>query len=438
MQNKISDVNPFYARLKTSTFVVFLLAIILAMPIVSIALINANNLNGQVTEVTGTVTKVTEDDDVLLLELDGENRYTVEPVRDKMDDWDVLSGQTVTLILPQKQLRGDRWVLGIKQGDETLIDFEQTIKDKIAENTLLLIIFGILVGLFLIGSALLYAWQKKTPPTVEKEIAHVLCESVLFVQPCGPLYRKNNWLLIAYLTMTLAFCIALCIVGTVGSELATIIVAIVLCTLFAAASVGLMVYTLVYLPKKEREYYAEHYPFHSYDEHVGGILRKRAKEMQERLLAQRKAFPHRYCDGSSGLLCDFTEKGVVLFDEDPDSEGLAPTANEVFGEGGDSPEGVHNMCELTYEELNFEAVPYYRPQNRPLFIVIKSRLEKTVTLHNGAELEHDIHIIFNADLLETLKHFGVQVENLDYLLENKAQLMEENCPRSKSKKKNLS
>ena len=177
MQNKISDVNPFYARLKTSTFVVFLLAIILAMPIVTVALVNANNLNGQVTEVTGTVTKVTEDDDVLLLELDGENRYTVEPVRDKMDDWDALSGQTVTLILPQKQLRGDRWVLGIKQGDETLIDFEQTIKDKIAENTLLLIIFGILVGLFLIGSALLYAWQKKTPPTVEKEIAHVLCES---------------------------------------------------------------------------------------------------------------------------------------------------------------------------------------------------------------------------------------------------------------------
>ena len=87
-----------------------------------------------------------------------------------------------------------------------------------------------------------------------------------------------------------------------------------------------------------------------------------------------------------------------------------------------------------HDELNFEAVPYFRKRDRSMFIVIKSRLTNVDSLPDTLDMTNDLHIILDTNLLATLRHFAVPVENLDFLLENKAQLIEEHCKHSVSQK----
>ncbi len=119
-----------------------------------------------------------------------------------------------------------------------------------------------------------------------------------------------------------------------------------------------------------------------------------------------------------------------------------PSADAVFGEN--SVTDINGKTEInfnktimsfTYEQLNFEALAHFRKNIHPMTVIIKSRLNRTDDFPE--EFVNDIHIALDINLLNTLKKFNIKVENLDYLLQNKKQLMLENCLTfSKNKGKN--
>ena len=76
---------------------------------------------------------------------------------------------------------------------------------------------------------------------------------------------------------------------------------------------------------------------------------------------------------------------------------------------------------LPYDQLNFEALPFFGKNKRPLTIVVKSRLDPDAAYPE--ELVNDLHFLFDSNLLHTLQKYGVKVENLDEILAGKKELM---------------
>ncbi len=429
MYNKVTVPNPKYTRLRLSTLLLFLLAAIFAVMLIFVCLTNNKNLNGQISETSGTVTFAgLNDDGQYIIELDNEYTYMANPVREYLADPYSLTGE-MTLILPQTQLKSTyRWVLGIRQDGREIVDYRITIADMRKNNGILITIFASMTGAFLIASSAIYYWQKKTPAIMEKDLTDAYCEYTLERQPSCPQYRHSRILLPVYLIVLMCAAIACGLADGPNVSLAAKIAILVVSISLVAAMTAIYLYLFfVWLPRQERKFYAENYPFDFTDiSHV--TMRKKQKEqLQQDLKEERAAFPDRYGDGGNGFLCDFGENGIRLSLE----ESPAPSAEDVFGEGGLSDEYV---CELTYEELNFEAVPYYRNRDRSLFVVIKSRLSPDGKLSENPDVCNDIHIILDSNLLATLHKYNVPIENLDYILENKAALIEENCHKSRKSK----
>lgn len=432
MHNKVFLPSHRYMRLRTASATLFIIALIFVGLMIFVGVLNGRNFNGEVAQLSGEVTFVDEDKDgYFLIELDGKTRYTASPIRSMYDDWQSLLGKQVTLTLPQKQVNSTyRWIIGVQVGDNVIVDYRETLQNRRVLNRNALIALGVFLGALIVSSGAVYAWQKNTSPTVERDLAPSYCDFTADRQPCCPLYRKLPIISFGYAMLVSVLCLIDTLIRAyVPNNRVVIAVAVVAVIICAAATVLLLLTTYLWLPQKEREFYAENYPFDFNDiSHVA--MRKKFKEqLQKELTAEAEAYPHRYGEGGNSLLCDFTEKGVTLsLETNPDEK---PSADEVFGEGG---EDMVHLCDLTYEELNFEAVPHYRKKDRPLFIVVKSRLQPTERLENLG-IYNDIHIVLDSNLLATLRHFGVQVENLDYLLENKAQLMKENCKFGRKVKK---
>lgn len=88
------------------------------------------------------------------------------------------------------------------------------------------------------------------------------------------------------------------------------------------------------------------------------------------------------------------------------------------------------VLSLTYEQLNLELVPYYfvgmaQQQKRPLVAVVKSRISDEVKqqVDMPEYFVHDLHMLFDLNMLDTLVKFNVPIEGVDELLSNKKQLI---------------
>lgn len=88
------------------------------------------------------------------------------------------------------------------------------------------------------------------------------------------------------------------------------------------------------------------------------------------------------------------------------------------------------VLSLTYEQLNLELVPYYfvgmqQQQKRPLVAVVKSRISDEVKQEVDLPeyFVHDLHMLFDVNMLDTLVKFNVPIEGVDELLSNKKQLI---------------
>ncbi len=209
---------------------------------------------------------------------------------------------------------------------------------------------------------------------------------------------------------------------------------------------------LFWLGKEEINFYDKNFPFDFSDiSHIQ--MRKKAKEeLQQQILKEYAEHPDTFADGGNGYDVTFDEKGVTLtlqmplWDENEESafpqQTEMPSADAVFGEN--SVTDINGKTEInfnktimsfTYEQLNFEALAHFRKNIHPMTVIIKSRLNRTDDFPE--EFVNDIHIALDINLLNTLKKFNIKVENLDYLLQNKKQLMLENCLTfSKNKGKN--
>ena len=425
VNNKVMVPNPKYSALRIATVVLFVFALLLAAIMIVLGVMKGKNLNGDVEEVSGTVSFVGEKSDALIIELDGSKSYAASPVRSEMDDWGALQGKNVTLLLPKEQMSAEyRWVLGVREGENVLVDHTETLQRMRSENKVAMIAFGVIMGVLVISSGAVYAFQKKTDAAVEKDLYVGYCEYCLMRQPCCPLYRKLWAFTLGYvLTLALSWT-AWEIIEELVSNTTVQAVAIWLLSLLAAAATTMYFVLYFYiLPKKERKFYAENYPFDLSDVSHVAIRKKYRQQLQQELTEERQKYPHRYGDGGNGYTVEFGQDGVSLYLD----EETAPAANEVFGEGGTTPNGMTHVCDIDYPTLDFEAVPYYRKRDRSLFVVVKSRLKN----FGDGDDEHvpinDLHFLLDTNLLATLRQMNVSVDGLDYILENKAQLIEQNC-----------
>lgn len=430
MYNKVNVPNQKYQLIKLAMILLLLTMAMAVIVLFTYRALETRNYNGHVKEVSGVVTSVVHSEDDTEIKLDNGVAYNANRIRNCYPNFDLnsLKNKQVTFYLPEKQMgvSPEPWVIGIKQGDETLIDYHEVIADGKAEAKLSMIVSGIVAGVLgaiVIG---LFVWRLKINPLKEVDLYKAYCEFTRQRQPSCPQYKYLNVAAIIYLVVMLIMCILVAVVCSLVEALAVqLAVAVAMCAVFIGCTVGLFVVANK-LAKKEREFYSQNFPFDLDDiSHLAvyGKQKQHKARMQAELNEERKNFPHRYHDAGNGYVVDFTENGVAFFDEEASFS--TPGADFVFGEGGEMPETAQCIFKIDYQNLNFEALPYYRKKDHPLTVIIKSRIADNSGLPE--EMVNDLHVILDSNLLATLHRFDVPVENLQHILDNKEQLIKENC-----------
>lgn len=420
MHNKVYVPNPKREIIKLAAILLLASVLIAIIVLFTYRALDTRNYNGRVREVSGIVTNIEQDDEDTLLTLDSGAVYNANRLSHYYPDFhlDSLLNQQVTFILPEKQVGGDAiepWIVGIKQGDDTLvIDYLEVIAKGKAEAKTAMIISGVVAGVLGIAAIALLLWRAHISPTKEVDLYEAYCEFSRQRQPNCPQYKYLNVAVLIFLGVMAIVLIAVAIVCSLVEVLAVqIAVAVAMCVIFAGCIVALFVYANK-LVQKEREFYAQNFPFNLDDissmPAYGNKQKQFKAKMQEDILEERKNFPHRFYDAGNAYAVDFTEKGVDIYNED--SAFLAPD------------------LQLDYRQLNFEALPYYRKKDHPLTVIVKSRITDSIDLPK--DMENDLHFILDTNLLATLRSFDVDVENLQQILDNKAQLIQENCMKNKT------
>ena len=440
MKNKVEVSNTRYQTIKMLAILLLIPTALAIFVLFTFRSLDTRNYSGQVTEVSGTVISIDKngDDDGIEITLSDNVVYNGNPLRSSYPDFDLntLLGKEVTFVLPERQVGQGRiptWILGVKQGDETLLDYHKIIADGKSEAKLGMIISGSIAVLFAIASLVIFSWKTRISPSKEESLYKAYAEFAALLQPSCPQYKHVGIATVIYLVVGLLLvALPISIVGTVTDNVTIqIAVGVSMSCLFVGISAAYIIYAFK-LANKERDFYAENFPFDLDDiSHVSayGKQKKVKQETQEKLREERKKFPHRYFDAGNGYIVDFTENGVELLDEKDGSE--VPNTDFVFGDGEEKAP-LTPIYKFGYQELHFEALAHYRKKDHPLTVVIKSRIEDDCA--HPEEMCNDLHILLDSNLLATLHHFGVEVENLQYILDNKAQLIRENCVRHKKRK----
>ena len=441
MNNKITLQKPLRQRLKVALVTLLIFTVVFAINVLTLRSMSVKNYSGQVVEVTGELQQINyhEDDNGVEIVVDG-TKYNASRMVQYGDDLDLdeLKNQTVTLYVTKNQVGKIPWALGIKQGTELLVDYEHVIELGKEENRDTMIVFGVCAGICFVAACVVYVWRMRVSPTKEYNLAQKYAEYNLSRQPSCPEYKKFFIILLIYLVVFVLLTTTIGIVcDYVDNETVRIAVVATLGGVALICTVGMLLIAPLWLFKKEREFYAKNFPFDFSDvSHI--FMRKKYKQqLQNELNAERALHPHRYGDGG-GYTVEFCENGLKFFDLDLLYAEENPTTEDVFGVQDTEQDDNHLLCVIDYNTLNFEALPFYRKTNRPLTVVIKSRLEDgdlpdELKPKSENENANDVHIILDSNLLATLRHFNVAVDNLDYILENKEELIRENCAYKKKR-----
>ncbi len=444
MYNKVVSENPLRKVLK---LIIILLVFLIAIFIAGLILMNIeknNTYNGQTAELNGIVKNVVTEDDTTFITLQNSNRrYNVTDVAEKAD-WNSLKGKNVTIFIPQNQSDAKMpLLLGISVDGKVIVDTQETLNflRQDIENSITPL--TIVLWIFAVNACALIIWRINSPRLKEYPLAQKFTDFYAPRQPLCPERRWEKIFIYVWSAILVAIIAAMTIINSIEEQSDT--VNLIFLGIFAAVGivgfVGMLVLSHVFL-KKEIAFYAEHFPFDFNDVSHIRFLRKTDKEkIQQELKKRTEEYPHRYADGGNGYLVEFTETGIDLFppdiDDYPNDETAGELPQNVFDELADSEQTAQQdsktqpILQLTYSELNFEAVPIYK-KRRPLFIVVKSRLQPDEKYPE--ELVNDIHFILDINLLATLRTFDVHVENLQNILDNKLTLMQENCLHRKKQK----
>ena len=441
MINLVTVPNQFRQKVKIGAVVLAIITIIMAIFTYLIYEVGNKNLNGSTQKYTGYVTevKVTEDQESLIL--DGSATFTLSIIRDYYCEeeknpqtafeeyFNGLINKTVTVTYPANQENETTaWALNVDDGSGELLDTQKLLAYARADKTATTI-FVIITLFFATLTVGCIIWCINLAPTKDFPLADKFAEFFADRQPTLPARRRDSAITAIYFLVIVLIGFACIYLVTFGY----VTVAIVLAAITSASLIAVLIIGPIKdrkLMLKEIDFYAENLPFDFTDISAQPIKKSIKEELQKQLVAEREKYPNRYADGGNGFDCEFTDHGVELYtmyDED------IPRGDEtqVFDEENTTENEKKPIATLPYDALHMEALAFYNQKIRPMTIVIKSRLEPCADYPE--ELTCDLHFILDSNLLATLKRFDVQVENLDYILENKKQLMTENClPKGKN------
>lgn len=439
MRNKVILPRPLRKRLTVALVLLLVFTLVFAGTLLLLRAVSVKDYNGKVTEVTGELQEIiyVEDNNVRIIVNDV--TYIANPVNRFAENLNLeeLLHQTVTVYVSQTQVGKMPLVLGIKLEEQVLADYERIIELAQAENREVMITMGILAGICFAVACGVYVWRLRTAPTKEYDMAEKFAEFSMSRQPWCPEYKKYFLFMLIYLVVFVLLATTIGIVGEcVDNETVQIAVGASLGGVIFISTIVLIPVLTLWLYKKERGFYVKNFPFDFTDvSHI--TMRKKFKEqLQAELREEREKYPHRYGDGGNyDFTLEFSDTGLKIYNFELLDPYDTPSTDDVFGIQDVERETKCLVCTMDYQTLNFEALPFYRKTHHPLTVVIKSRLDFTQLPDSlNPEEMNDLHIILDSNLLATLRHFNVPVENLDYILENKEQLIKENCARfTKSK-----
>lgn len=446
MNNTVTVEKPLRRNLKLASALLCVFSLCFIAILVSVAQIGKLNLNGQVTNVTGMLTGVFEEESNALT-LDNDKYFNVVWGDDEEVNFEDYKGKEITIVTSQKTFGiSNPWVLGLVVDGQTIVDYNKTIQSKTAENNELKTFFIAVTAVVCVATCAVMIWRFNTPPLVERVLYHEFAEFACNRQPPCPERKKMLWYVCGFIIGLVALAIPLLALDANAETFAD------MSPVGLAFAIGWIVYAVlgivvtvilrIWSDNREKKFYDENLPFDFSDiSHV--TMRKSVKEkMQQELRKAYDDYPDLYPDGGNGYEVLFQDGLVKVQTENIESSGsfervFTPSAEEVFGttDGDADTAATSNelwkkpryktVMTLTYGEMNLEAVAHYRRCSRPMTIIIKSRLTKNSDFPE--EFEHDLHFVLDSNLLNTLRKYNVKVENLDYLLDNKAQLMKENC-----------
>lgn len=439
MINTVTVERPIRQKLRLACLIMFIISACFIAMLVCTAQIGKLNLNGQVSEVTGTLTELFKDDSSNTVTLDKDKHCNIVFDRKKIDFKQYLNKE-ITLVVTQKTFgNSNPWAMGLVADGQTVVDYKDTLKTKAAENDELKKISIALTVVTCVATCALFIWRFNIPVTQERKLYHAFADFVCQRQPPCPERKKATYFAFAYIIAIFVLEIPTIVVNGMADNMPQLTTAgIVLGIIMAVVAVlgAITLFSLIlWANRKEKEFYAQKLPFDFADISHIAMRKKYKEEFQQQVIKAYAENPDLYPDGGNGYDVLFKEGGVEVkssFETDNESTTDMPQAEEVFGTAEQKPDEGKTVMTFTYEQLNLEAVAHYRRSTRPMTIIVKSRLTRDGSFPD--EFVNDLHLVLDSHLLGTLKKFDVKVENLDYLLENKAQLMKENCNKRKKER----
>ena len=427
------------SRLITAIVVILIFVVSFVIGAVSIIRIGNTTLDGNVTEVTGVLTKYDKEENDFVIRInDVDGTYNASPLinalKDKLGS-DVaaeeyaenLAGKLITFYIPQHPSSTNNvWILGLKVDEDIAIDYttlipklQQTNKTTTTALVVCAVVFAV------VACALIIAYTRQSP-----QKTYVLSEKFAeFLANQQPTYANKNKIMpvilivegVVFLLSVLACVICENFVSEKVSDIMYTVSGIYMLAVVASAIV-----MYVILKNKTRQMYKDNYPFDSTDFCLLPVGKKMRKQIIESMKAFRATNPDLYTDGGNLYDLLFTDHGVEVYsiDEENESEDFDQDDEQPFFDNKNSDEEYHAKnitygrtpeLTLTYDQLNFEALPYFNVANKPIVVVIKSRLDpNTVSLPD--DFQNDIHLHLDGDLLSTLSTYNVRVERLELIL----------------------
>lgn len=407
MNNKMFLESPTRKRLK-STIIVFLMVFALTMLFVVIfSHYNKIYFNGMTAEISGTAQELLYDEEMMELKVQFEDKtvfFDTSALFEEID-WNTLRRQTVTFWIPQYTQSQNKYVLLGVATDTVIIDAQTTINLNHEEGKTITAIFAAVSIFSAIAACACTIWRINIGATKEYSLAEVYAKffANYFVK-FQPRKNKKHALLLLILLPLFAI---VAILSAIFAE--TISGKFLFVFLGAIVAMFALILICRHLTKKNlAQHFAQNYPYGFNNTQQTTSAQNDCENDNEIIVVNY------YPDGGNDCDIVFEEKGITLTFNDCTTAVEAKYTNHASNQ---HDENVY----IPYEELNFEALHFHFAQ-APIVVVIKSRLSDLSALH----LDNDIHLILDADLLHTINSMNIPVENLDFVLANKQQLIDEN------------
>lgn len=467
MNNTVLFVSPKRQKLLAAIVIAVIFLAVFIYALYSVTQIGKTNLDGTYNTTVGVLTKleIGDIDEATIRVNEIESVYNFNPIVGQMvdngmfaDDEQALKyltslvGKTITFNTPRHLFEENNvWVIGLAVDEQTIVNADDYLTSSQQENKTICTVFTVLVVVAGVACCGLLVWRVNIPKMQEYPLVEKYAEWFADKQPTAPIGQKRSvWIGVAS-AIVLALMIAGIIVGSVTqNDTLSDIIFIALGVVSVAYIVALLA-ILPWVRKKNVEYYDKNFPFDLTDLSHMPLPKDIKRQLQENMIAFRKANPDLFADGGNSYEVKFTPDGVELYLIDYDE--LEQTTDEETEENyiGGSPfnhaddmqaemksetDGRTPDLKLTYNQCDFEAVPVFNKKERPLIVVVKSRLKKQFTFPEA--LVNDMHFILEQPLLDALRRYNVVVEGLDEILADKHRLMtDKNLQKQYNQKNNI-